>query len=85
MFVELSHAVLKDLQEAGYNVLKSTSEWGTVSPTFRPAVIEGSVSEYLMRMDLSGELTRNRHFLVISEALTIPEWELFGVVWVEAD
>ncbi len=80
MFVQLTHSVLRDLQEAGYNVLKSTSEWGTVAPTYRPAMIE-DVGEYLMNMQLRGKMRGNEHFLVISEALTIPELELFGVVW----
>ncbi len=81
MFVEISHTLLRDLQEQGYNVLKSTSEWGSVAPTFRPAFIEGDISEYLMDMELNGRVSGQEHFLVISEALTIPEKELFGVVW----
>lgn len=83
MFVEITHTVLKDLQDAGYNVLKSVSNWGSESPTYRPARIEGVISEYLMRMDLGGKIRGDEHFLVISEALTIPEKELFGVVWID--
>ena len=82
MFVEISHAVLRDLQEQGFNVLKSTSEWGTVSPTYRPAVIE-NMGDYLMNMQIRGKMNGDEHFLVISEALEIPEEQLFGVVWVD--
>jgi len=66
-------------------VLKSTSEWGDKSPTFRPARIEGNISEYLMRMDIQGKIPawNEIHFLVIEEALNIPEQELLGVVWVD--
>lgn len=62
MFVELSHSVLKDLQKQGYNVLKSTSEWGDESPTFRPAAV-ADVGEYLLNMQISGNLTGREHFL----------------------
>lgn len=79
MFVNLNHTVLHDLQSQGYNVLKSTSEWGDKSPTFRPARVE-DVNDYLIRMQQQGKMTGNEHFLVINEALTIPEDELFGVV-----
>lgn len=82
MFVNLDHTVLRELQSQGYNVLKSVNDWDSKSPTFRPAVISGDISEYLMRMELHGKLSGKEHFLVISEALTIPEQELFGVVWV---
>jgi|GEM_PF-6792451 len=82
MFVNLDHIVLRYLQKHGYNVLKSVSDWESQSPTFRPAIIEGDISEYLIRMELQGKLSGNEHFLVLSEALTIPERELFGVVWV---
>lgn len=81
MFVSLNHAILLELQKQGYNVLKSTSEWGDKSPTYRPAVVNG-IDDYLMCMQLRGNMMGDEHFLVISEALTIPEQELFGVVWV---
>lgn len=56
-----------------------------IQPTFRPARIEGNISEYLMRMDIQGKIPawNEIHFLVIEEALNIPEQELLGVVWVD--
>ncbi|WP_262249742.1 hypothetical protein [Parapedobacter soli] len=80
-FVPLTHAILRTLQGRGYNVLKSTSRWGDESPTFIPSKIEGDISEYLLKMDLRGLLNENPHFLVIKEALAIPESQLFGYVW----
>lgn len=81
MFVEISHTILRDLQDSGYNILKSTSEWGDESPTYRPGIVS-DINDYLLRMQLKGKMTGNEHFLVIAEALKIPEEQLFGVVWV---
>lgn len=80
-FVPLSHSILRILQGRGYNVLKSTSQWGDESPTFMAATIKGDISEYLLKQDLRGMLNSNQHFLVIDEALKIPENDLFGYVW----
>lgn len=82
MFVKITHRVLVKLYMKGYNILKSTSEWGDESPTYRPATVD-NIDEYLLKMQLQGELNGNEHFLSISEALDIPEVELFGVVWID--
>lgn len=79
-FVPLSHDILRELQDKGYNVLKSVSVWGDESPTYRPARIEGNISEYLLNMQLEDKMAPDQHFLVISEGLEIPNNQLFGYV-----
>ncbi|HWK58125.1 MAG TPA: hypothetical protein VNQ80_12335 [Parapedobacter sp.] len=79
MFSKLTHELLRELEGKGYNCLKSTSHWGDESPTYTPIKVD-NVNEYLMWGDLHGQLGDNPHFLVISEALTIPEEQLFGFV-----
>ena len=74
MFHPLTHILLKKLQNEGYNALRSNSYWGDESPTFIPITVVGEMGDYLTELD--GE----QHFLVIEEALTIPEEQLFGVV-----
>lgn len=80
MFEPITHDVLRRMREKGYNVLKSNSKWGDESPTFYPDFIEGDIFDYLMERDFAGSSDSEDHFLVIDEALTIPEEELFGVV-----
>lgn len=80
MFEPLTHDVLRRMREKGYNVLKSTSKWGAESPTYYPDFIEGDVFDYLMERELERKSNSEDHFLVIDEALTIPEEQLFGVV-----
>jgi len=82
MFQPITHRLLRDLQEQGYNCLKSAAYWGNKSPTYRPLIVD-NVDEYLLNGGLRGQLNDNPHFLVISEALTIPEGQLFGVVLIE--
>ena len=82
MFVEISHKLLIELADSGYNVLTSTSQWGDESPTYMPGRVE-NIDEYINCELLRGNMRENQHFLVIAEALEIPEEQLFGVVWVD--
>lgn len=78
----ITHQILRELEARGFNLLESDSEWGDENPIYRPTYVE-NIGEYLMKRELQGTLTGEEHILVIAEALTIPETQLFGSVSVE--
>lgn len=78
----ITHQILRELEARGFNLLESDSEWGDENPVYKPTFVE-NIGEYLISMELQGKLTGEEHILVIAEALTIPEAQLFGEVEVK--
>ncbi|MBE8719370.1 hypothetical protein [Sphingobacterium pedocola] len=81
MFVKLTHAVLRELQSDGYNVLTSVNTVYDDNPTYMPEKVD-DVWEWLE--DLTVTPQNHPAILVIEHALnTMLEKDLFGAVWIE--
>lgn len=85
-FVKLSHAVLLELKEKGYNILRSPSLLTNKDPTYFPDTVD---LEKFFDLD-SDEIARisvpmqELHLLVIDDALkNIDDEQLTGMVWME--
>ena len=85
-FVKLSHAVLLELKEQGYNILLSPSPLTNDDPTYFPDTVD---LEKFFDLD-SDEIARisvpmqELHLLVIDDALkNIDDEQLTGMVWME--
>ncbi|SMG32535.1 hypothetical protein [Sphingobacterium psychroaquaticum] len=82
-FVQLSHKVLKQLKEKGYNILTSNNSVSDDNPVWYPEKVP-DVWDYLIGLDVRRiSVIKEPNILVIQDALdNICEEDLRGVVLV---
>lgn len=86
-FVPVTHNILFQLYQKGYNVLRSTSLLSDQNPTFYPDTVD--IEEIF---DISSPFTldidcpmQEKHLLIIQEGLLLDEKTLIGVVFITDD
>lgn len=79
-FVKLTHSVLFELKNKGFNVLTSVNKLDSDNPTYMPARVE-NIWDYLEGLPTAP--LQETNIIVIDEALNnIREEYLVGMVWV---
>lgn len=81
MFVKLTHAVLRELQSDGYNILTSVNTVDDDNPTYMPEKVY-DVWAWLENIEVTP--LKEPAILIIKDALdNIPEKYLIGAVWIQ--
>lgn len=86
-FVPITHDILFQLYQKGYNVLRSTSLLSDQNPTFYPDTVNidkvfNVSNPFTLGIDMP---MQEKHLLIIQEGLLLDEQTLIGVVFVTED